>query len=204
MAYKKDTYKVTTYRMAFEGVLSIAIDEKIKKFIEGLEKEGHTEKSIAYSIWRTQEKLARFKGAPNFMNILRNEILKYSWSKSDPRWNEYNKRKQEEEKINAIIESRKLKEKAEKERLRIGYVYFIQGECGGAIKIGHSKDPQSRLKSLQTGYPDMLKLLYMFPGEEKVEKELHLKFSSIKLNGEWFKPEETLLKEIEALKAKYK
>lgn len=77
-----------------------------------------------------------------------------------------------------------------------GYVYFIQGQCGGAIKIGYSMNPTERLKELQTGYPDTLKILLIIPGDLNTEKALHRKFEGSRLKGEWFRPDDYLINSI--------
>lgn len=210
------SYRITTYKDAFEVVLGIPFDEKLQKFVKQLEKEGHTEKSIAYSIWRTQEKLSMYIGDSRFLGILNNEILKYSWRKNDPRWDKYWEKKKEEEnakkyrqqlksyrnKQNDFYEDKKIEKKLDKQQLpkkTKGFVYFIQGSCGGAIKIGYSKDPEERLKTLQTGYPDILKILLLVPGSERTEQYFHNKFAEYRLNGEWFRPESAIWKEINKL-----
>lgn len=212
MSYRK----ITTYKDAFEVVLGMEIDSKILGLLKALERDGHSEKSIAYSIWRTQEKLLRFRHDSRFLGILRNEILKYSWPSGDPRWTTYWKKRNEEERAKKISEKIRQQQIAENRRLGVekaketrrrkkykGFVYFVQGECGGAIKIGFSQNPDSRLKQLQTGYPDTLKILCLVPGNEKTEKKIQNKFVDTRLNGEWFKPTTELLNEIEKLKAEY-
>ncbi len=84
-----------------------------------------------------------------------------------------------------------------------GYVYFIQGQCGGAIKIGFSVSPEKRLKELQTGYPDTLTILLMIPGSESTETTLHRQFDASRLKGEWFRPDDYLIEKIKELKAKF-
>jgi len=201
--------KITTYYQAFEVVLDIRLNAEIYNFLRRLEAEGHTEKSIAYSIWRSQEKLIRFKGDSRFFGILKNEILKYSWAKGDPRWDAYWKKRNEEEKAKKITDELKKNNipkftgRLPKDSTPKGYIYFVQGEFGGGIKIGYSKAPESRLKQLQTSYPDTLKILVLVPGSNKLEKDYHKEFENIKLNGEWFKPEKELLDVIEKLKVKY-
>ena len=49
-------------------------------------------------------------------------------------------------------------------------LYIIQSDVTGMIKIGRSKDPQKRLKQLQTGNPNKLKLIAEFKGEGWKEK----------------------------------
>ena len=41
-------------------------------------------------------------------------------------------------------------------------LYIIQSDFTGMIKIGRSKDPNKRLKQLQTGNPNKLKLIASF------------------------------------------
>ena len=66
------------------------------------------------------------------------------------------------------------------------YLYFIQSDFTGMIKIGRSKDPQKRLKQLQTGNPNKLKLIAEFKGEGWKEKILHERLEKYRLEGEWF------------------
>lgn len=65
-------------------------------------------------------------------------------------------------------------------------LYIIQSDVTGNIKIGRSKNPHKRLKQLQTGNPNKLKLIAEFKGEGWKEKELHERLSSYRLKGEWF------------------
>ncbi len=205
MAYRK----ITTYQEAF-SLIGVEINKKVKLIIKDMEKEGHNEKSISFSIWRSREKLRAFKNDSRFYNILKNEIRKWSWPKGDPRWEEYWNRKNEEKKAELIrkeieeqeiYEGDNLHEKSKKKFK--GFVYFIQGQCGGAIKIGYSVYPEKRLKELQTGYPDTLKILLMIPGDEKTETVLHRQFKEFKLRGEWFKPDRFVINKIKELKSQY-
>lgn len=203
--------RVTTYQHAF-ALIGMKVDERIKKVLSELEKEGHSEKSICFSIWKSQEKLCAFSKDNRFIGILKNEILKYSWPKGDSRWEEYWKRKNEEKRAVAIrkaIDDTHAIEKTNetidktigKKNKRIkGYIYFVQGLCGGAIKIGYSKQPDVRLKDLQTGYPDTLTILFMLPGDETIEHGLHKEFEFCRLKGEWFRPDPLLIKKIQELK----
>ena len=207
--------RVTTYTQAFLSVLGMPIDNKIKEFIKKLELQGHTEKGISFSIWRSQDKLNAFRNDRRFMSILENEINKWSWRKDDPRWNEYWNKKNEgikAERMRKEIDNHaqverelKLIDKNAKKKLSKskGYVYFIQGQCGGAIKIGFSVNPSKRLKELQTGYPDTLKILLMIPGDEGTEHALHYQLEGAKLKGEWFRPDECVIERIKDLKVKY-
>ena len=78
------------------------------------------------------------------------------------------------------------------------YVYFIQ-QGNGSIKIGVSANPESRLKSLQTGNSRRLRLLGAVKFSNRmeamgVEKELHDKYFNLRCQGEWFRPR--ILREI--------
>ena len=65
-------------------------------------------------------------------------------------------------------------------------LYFIQSALTGMIKIGRSRDPQKRLKQLQTGNPNKLKLIAYFERMGWREKALHEQLSKWSLEGEWF------------------
>lgn len=78
------------------------------------------------------------------------------------------------------------------------FVYFIQGEQTRNIKIGYTTNLQSRIDSFQLGCPD--KLFYigtiLFPTKaraENVEKQLHKKFAHLRVQGEWFYPDPSLI-----------
>ena len=69
---------------------------------------------------------------------------------------------------------------------RKDYLYIIQSDFTGMIKIGRSKDPIKRLKQLQTGNPNMLKLIAYFKDQGWKEKFIHENLSRYRLKGEWF------------------
>ena len=188
--------RITTYADAF-SLIGADVTPELRTMIKNMESKGHTEKSICFAIWKQQDKLRAFTDRKNFLGILYNEILKYSWPKGDIRWDKYREKKNEEKKAIALYEQQRLEEEANKHK---GFVYFIQGQCGGAIKIGFSFKPAERLKSLQTGYPDTLTILTMVPGTVELERQIHEEFDHCRLNGEWFKPEQQLLDKIGLLK----
>lgn len=66
------------------------------------------------------------------------------------------------------------------------YLYIIQSDLTGMIKIGRSINPVKRLKQLQTGNPNKLKLIASFKNQGWKEKHLHEKLSRFRLEGEWF------------------
>ena len=60
-----------------------------------------------------------------------------------------------------------------KDKMNNDDLYIIQSDKTGMIKIGRSKNPQKRLKQLQTGNPNKLKLSASFKGEGWKEKIVH-------------------------------
>ncbi|MBD2415710.1 helicase [Nostoc calcicola FACHB-389] len=81
------------------------------------------------------------------------------------------------------------------------FVYFILNSDSKAIKIGRAKNIEQRMKSLQTSSPAHLKLIksVQVDGASKaieLEQALHQQFQAIKLAGEWFKAEPSLLEYI--------
>jgi len=68
-----------------------------------------------------------------------------------------------------------------------GYVYVVgSGRPGEPVKIGWSGDPESRLRSLQTGSAYRLRLMTRYSGPRDLEKFLHDRFSRLRTHGEWF------------------
>lgn len=76
-------------------------------------------------------------------------------------------------------------------------VYFITAREVGRVKIGFSRNPQSRLVAVQTHSPVELKLERVADGCEAEERTLHERFGTHRVRGEWF----TLAPEIEAFMA---
>jgi len=83
-----------------------------------------------------------------------------------------------------------------------GFVYFIQEEETGRIKIGFSeKHPKGRLKEFQTGNSNKLNLIGFIEGTYQDETNLHNEFSEerIRESNEWFKSSPRLGKRIKDL-----
>ena len=65
-------------------------------------------------------------------------------------------------------------------------IYFITDDID--IKIGYTKhNGYTRLGQLQTGNARRLRLVHSMAGGFEEEQYLHIKFSHLKLTGEWFK-----------------
>lgn len=82
-------------------------------------------------------------------------------------------------------------------RRRTGFVYFIQAEAGGLIKIGFATDVTGRLDTLQTGSPVKLVVVGSMPGVIQDESGLHERFAHLRRHGEWFESADDLLRFIE-------
>ena len=65
-------------------------------------------------------------------------------------------------------------------------IYLITCKENNTCKIGLSSNPKRRLAQLQTSSSYKLHLDTIIDGDCNVEKELHEKFKSFKLMGEWF------------------
>lgn len=76
-------------------------------------------------------------------------------------------------------------------------IYFIQPGEIEKVKIGYSRgDVKARMRTLQTGSCEILKLLGVIPnGTVELERRLHEKFKAHHLHLEWF----ALAPEIKAL-----
>lgn len=79
-------------------------------------------------------------------------------------------------------------------------VYFIQ--CGAHVKIGVATDLGLRLSAIQIGSPEAMRVLAVIEnaGLEK-ERELHARFASLRVRGEWFSVEGALADYLAALPA---
>src|SRR4051812_9870839 len=81
----------------------------------------------------------------------------------------------------------------------MSYIYFIQVEGDGPIKIGTTGDhPQKRLSKIQTDCPWQVKLLGTIFGSVAQEKRMHLVLAPWKMQGEWFKPHPIVVAAIES------
>lgn len=71
------------------------------------------------------------------------------------------------------------------------YVYAIRERESGNIKLGISRDPQKRMKQLQTGNSQELELVAVRKADNrfKDERQLHIENNASHIHGEWFMPE---------------
>jgi len=68
------------------------------------------------------------------------------------------------------------------------HVYAIKNTVTGAIKLGISRDPQARIRQLQTGNDCRLELIATRPAVNRFadERALHVKHADYRISGEWF------------------
>lgn len=65
-------------------------------------------------------------------------------------------------------------------------IYVIGERPDGIVKVGHSDEPDRRLRTLQIGNSTSLRLLARFDGGADEEKALHGMFRNRQTRGEWF------------------
>ena len=63
-------------------------------------------------------------------------------------------------------------------------IYVISN--GTYVKIGVSQDPDFRCRTLQTGSPKPLELVYTAFGGFDIEREIHGRLQDHRVFGEWF------------------
>lgn len=83
---------------------------------------------------------------------------------------------------------------------RPGVLYFILSQTQNAVKIGFAESVYMRLKSLQTGNPDELKLLASVPCLAEAEVLLHQELKHKRIRLEWYPDDaaiETLIYELQ-------
>lgn len=77
----------------------------------------------------------------------------------------------------------------------LGTVYFLR--TGAMVKIGFSRNPIGRIRSLRTAIPGQADLLLTLKGARSTERALHRRFRAQREHGEWFRYEPPLLDFIE-------
>lgn len=77
------------------------------------------------------------------------------------------------------------------------YIYFIQAQGDGPIKIGVTGDnPRKRMVKIQSDCPWPVKLLGAIEGTVSQEKQIHLVLARYRTQGEWFEPTPIVLEAI--------
>lgn len=73
-----------------------------------------------------------------------------------------------------------------------GALYFIEEEGSDLMKIGYSKDPISRLHSMQSANPARLVMRGMVNASPDLEKAIHAAYKGIRVRGEWYRAEDAM------------
>jgi len=78
------------------------------------------------------------------------------------------------------------------------YIYFIQVDGGGPIKIGITgHDPRQRMVKIQSDCPWPVSLIGAVEGALEDEASLHQELSAFNTQGEWFSPTLEVLAAVE-------
>lgn len=84
----------------------------------------------------------------------------------------------------------------EKGKPKPGFVYVMKDTIRNVHKIGYSKNPEQRERTLQSEVPSIEKIA-QYNGSTADEKALHIRFAEKRLRGEWFNLDESDLAQIE-------
>ena len=83
------------------------------------------------------------------------------------------------------------------------YVYFLQAENDGNVKVGTSLAPNQRCDDIQRMSPVTLKTLLVVPGSYYLESKIHSVLNNYRLHGEWFYPHRRVFIVMRYLRKKY-
>jgi hypothetical protein len=91
----------------------------------------------------------------------------------------------------------------ERRKMPETFIYLMKDEINGYHKIGRSKTPHKREKTLQSEKPSIT-LVYSCKANIDEESLLHKKYNEYRIRGEWFNLSEQQLEEIKSyLESKY-
>jgi hypothetical protein len=96
--------------------------------------------------------------------------------------------------------ARCLREKMTPKPPNPSFIYLVQDERTGCIKIGRSKNPSARERTLQSESPSH-NMLFACPADASLELELHHQFAEYRVRGEWFR---LSVAQIESIKRRLK
>lgn len=80
----------------------------------------------------------------------------------------------------------------------MGFVYVMQNRRNGLFKIGFSKKPYFREKTLQSQEPEV-EMIFSHKGSIELEKLIHGNFSRNRIRGEWFSLTEDELESVKLM-----
>jgi hypothetical protein len=80
------------------------------------------------------------------------------------------------------------------------YLYLILDMNDNVLKIGRSKNPKARIKTLQIATSHNLRLLFAIKGKGEIEKNAHEIFKNLRITSEWFTYDNSIIDFFENLK----
>ena len=90
-----------------------------------------------------------------------------------------------QERVNSLVANKNTINESQKENRAGRFTYLMIDKRNGLYKIGRSKNPEYREKTLQSEVPQ-IKLLSYCAEWIVSEKDLHTTFSHRRVRGEWF------------------
>lgn len=69
---------------------------------------------------------------------------------------------------------------------RHGFIYVVRDDAAEAVKIGFTRNPDRRVRQLQTASATPLRLICVFANVQAYEAYLHMSFATRRMCGEWF------------------
>lgn len=72
-------------------------------------------------------------------------------------------------------------------------VYFAKGQRDGLVKIGKSNSPDRRLVALASAEKQPVTMLRVIEGGHAVEREMHQNFLALRVRGEWFRFDKSMM-----------
>lgn len=95
------------------------------------------------------------------------------------------------------IDEQFLLSKTDTKRKSNNYVYIMFDSNTGYFKLGRSKNPAYRERTLQSEKPT-ISIVYFSKAEIDIEKQLHEKYKQKRIRGEWFS---LTVKDVEEIKS---
>lgn len=85
----------------------------------------------------------------------------------------------------------------------VDQVYFIgtRLRVGDLVKVGYSRDPEARLRQLQTSTGEKLQIFATIPGTRETERKYHNRWRARRRAGEWFTIGDCIIAEIERIRS---
>ncbi len=163
--------------------------------------DGHSEGGIKYAMTKPDvQRRIKMNDNENLAQVFKIDVDRYAFKIKDDRWDDKNQKSAEKEIAKKIASELRANDQviSVKPGDTNGFVYFIQAENGGPIKIGYSIKPEKRLTDLQVAHPYKLSLIGTIHGNMFIEKKLHRYLLHARTYGEWFEPDEIVLATIKS------